>query len=412
MVLVDLIGFGIVLPLLPFYASEFSATPTEIGLIFSIYSFAQLFFSPVWGSLSDRIGRRPIMLMSTFGAAIAYVIFGLAGSLWVLFASRLIAGIMGGNISTAMAYITDVTSKEDRAKGMGLIGAAFGIGFMIGPVITAGLIHPVFPGILENAGLTGIAELVKTNRFEIPGFFAALLSLCSFFLVIFKLPETVDTKQASVTPSESEGKRASVFSPRFWKNLSAQSKVGGSGLLLAMMVAMFLQSFGQANLYSAFPLFCEAVLEMKPEEVSVQFFYVGLIAVFIQGYLIRVLTKKFKETSLFLVGSLFMTAGVALIGIADQVWMVTLFIGIMTIGNSLNMPTLTSLISQEAGEKNVGAVMGTSQGMAGLGRVIGPAWGGYLFSLSYGLPFFATGVAISGMIWIGWRMGRQTRTSP
>ncbi|MDR9367221.1 MAG: MFS transporter, partial [Balneolaceae bacterium] len=129
-VVIDLLGFGIVLPLLPFYAQEFSASAVTIGLLYSVYSFMQLIFSPIWGSWSDRVGRRPIMLMSTFGAVIAYIIFGFAGSLSVLFLSRIVAGTMGGNISTAQAYIADITDSENRARGMGLIGAAFGIGFV------------------------------------------------------------------------------------------------------------------------------------------------------------------------------------------------------------------------------------------------------------------------------------------
>ena len=151
-VMIDLLGFGIVLPLLPFYAQEFSASAVTIGLLYSVYSFMQLIFSPIWGSLSDRIGRRPIMLLSTFGAVLAYVIFGLAESLGVLFFSRIIAGVMGGNISTAQAYIADVTDKENRAKGMGLIGAAFGIGFVVGPASATLLIHSSFHDFVAGIG--------------------------------------------------------------------------------------------------------------------------------------------------------------------------------------------------------------------------------------------------------------------
>jgi len=248
-VLIDLIGFGLVLPLLPFYAREFAATPVVIGLLYSIYSVAQLLFSPIWGSLSDRLGRRPIMLLSTGGAVVAYIIFGLAGSLAVLFVSRLVAGVMGGNIATAQAYIADVTSDEDRAKGMGLIGAAFGIGFVLGPALASGLIHPGFQEWVGAMGLTGLAEWMEVRRFGLPGFFAAFLSLCSFLMVLFFLPETVaresDSKEraagkgasgeraagSSVTEKRAAGdsatapaSRPSVFMPAFWRNLSAQQK--------------------------------------------------------------------------------------------------------------------------------------------------------------------------------------------
>ncbi|MFN2374789.1 MAG: MFS transporter, partial [Cyclonatronaceae bacterium] len=219
-VLVDLIGFGIVLPLLPFYAGEFGANPVAIGLLYSVFSFAQLIFSPVWGSLSDRIGRRPVMLLSTFGAVIAYIIFGLAGSLAVLFLSRAVAGVMGGNIATAQAYIADVTTEKDRARGMGLIGAAFGIGFVMGPAIATGLIHPGFHDLMSSTGLVEFAEWMSANKFALPGFFAAGLSLLSFILVWFLLEETVETGSAKTIqqpsgPSLTEPvyKRYSVFSP-------------------------------------------------------------------------------------------------------------------------------------------------------------------------------------------------------
>src|SRR5574341_1291469 len=150
-VFIDLIGFGIVLPLLPFYASVFSATPVQIGLLYSIYSLAQLIFSPIWGGFSDRVGRRPIMLLSTLGASAAYLLFGFSHSFLLLFLSRLMAGVMGGNISTAQAYVADITTLADRAKGMGLIGAAFGIGFVLGPAISSLLIHPSFLKVFKIA---------------------------------------------------------------------------------------------------------------------------------------------------------------------------------------------------------------------------------------------------------------------
>jgi MFS transporter, DHA1 family, tetracycline resistance protein len=192
-VLIDLIGFGLVLPLLPFYAREFAATPVVIGLLYSIYSVAQLFFSPIWGSWSDRIGRRPIMLLSTAGAVIAYIIFGLAGSLLVLFLSRLVAGVMGGNIAAAQAYVADVTTEKERARGMGLIGAAFGIGFVLGPALAVRTDSPGIPGVggggrLRRPGrVDGIAPVRPCPASSRP-----FLSFCSFLLVLFFLPETVD----------------------------------------------------------------------------------------------------------------------------------------------------------------------------------------------------------------------------
>lgn len=395
-VMIDLLGFGIVLPLLPFYAQEFAASAVMIGLLYSVYSFMQLIFSPIWGSWSDRIGRRPIMLLSTFGAVIAYILFGLAESLSLLFFSRIVAGTMGGNISTAQAYIADVTDSENRARGMGLIGAAFGIGFVIGPALATALIHPAFHEFVANRGFVQFAGWMSDNRFALPGFFAAFLSFCSFLMVLFKLPETVDTTKKR----EVVYRRPSVFTPKFWRLLSEQKGKSARGYLIPLIIGFFLLSFGESSLYSAFPLFAEAQLGMTAEEVGIQFFYIGIIAVIVQGFLIKPLTNVFAEEKLFMVGNILMVIGLGLIPLAQSTLTLALFLGLMALGKSLNTPTITSLISKEADEDNVGAIMGASQGLSGLGRMIGPTWGGALFSVYFGLPFAATALIVATTVWI------------
>ena len=395
-VVIDLLGFGIVLPLLPFYAQEFAASAVTIGLLYSVYSFMQLIFSPIWGSWSDRIGRRPIMLLSTFGAVVAYILFGLADSLFVLFLSRVVAGTMGGNISTAQAYIADVTDEENRARGMGLIGAAFGIGFVIGPATATGLIHPAFHEFIAGTGLTDFAAWMEANKFALPGFFAAFLSFCSFLMVFFMLPETVDTE----TPREKIYRRPSIFSPRFWQTLKEHKGTSARGYLIPLIIGFFLLSFGESSLYSAFPLFAESQLSMNAADVGIQFFYIGIIAVVVQGFLIKPLTQIFAEEKIFLAGNVLMVAGLGLIPLATDMVMLALFLGLMALGKSLNTPTITSLISKEADETNVGAVMGASQGLSGLGRMIGPTWGGALFSVYFELPFFATALIVLTTVWI------------
>lgn len=407
-VMIDLLGFGIVLPLLPFYAKEFSASAVTIGLLYSVYSFMQLIFSPIWGSLSDRIGRRPIMLLSTFGAVLAYTIFGLAESLSVLFFSRIIAGVMGGNISTAQAYIADVTDKENRAKGMGLIGAAFGIGFVVGPASATLLIHSSFHDFVAGIGLVEFAEWMRINKFALPGFFAAFLSFCSFLMVLLKLPETVDTSREQ-SPGMS---RPSVFTPRFWRQLSEQKSTTARGFLIPLIIGFFLLSFGESSLYSAFPLFAEQELNLTAEQVGIQFFYIGIVAVVIQGFLIKPLTKRFAEEKIFFTGNILMIIGLACIPAASSTFQLALALCLMAVGKSLNTPTITSLISQEADEEHVGAVMGTAQGMSGLGRMIGPTWGGALFAIYFGLPFVATAAIVAGTVWIGWKLLGTGRQSP
>lgn len=402
-VLIDLIGFGIVLPLLPFYASQFHASPIAIGLLYSVYSFAQLIFSPIWGSFSDRIGRRPIMLMSTLGASFAYLLFAFSNSLWVLFLSRLLAGVMGGNISTAQAYVADVTTHEERAKGMGLIGAAFGIGFVLGPAISTFLIHPASHDLLAKIGLSSIHEWVSANKYSVPGLFAALLSLTSFFLVLVKLPETV---HATDETDSTRIVKTNLFSKTFWKGLTEKSS-GETYLLSLLLLSALLLSWGQASLYSSFPLFCQKILNLSAEHVGLQYIYMGLVAVFIQGGLIRVLTKKYAEEKLFLIGSVLVAIGLALIPFARSEATLTSFLMVMAVGGSLNGPTLNSLISKTADPSKIGAAMGTSQGMAALGRVVGPTWGGVLYSVFFPLPFLLTALLVSSTIFIGFKLRKH-----
>ena len=254
-VLIDLMGFGIVLPLLPFYASIFNVSAFQVGLLYSIYSLAQLVFSPYWGGLSDRVGRRPIMLVSTFGSSLAYLVFAFSNSYGILFASRLIAGIMGGNISTAQAYVADVTTLEDRAKGMGIIGAAFGIGFVLGPALATLLIHSAFLKLFH---------ISEAHRFMVPGFFASLLSFTSFLLVWFKLPETKHAAQNENDPGRIV--KDSIFGAAFWRNVLEEKRYAKHFFPL-LMLSMFLLSFGHSSLYSAFPLFCKDLLELSAQDV-------------------------------------------------------------------------------------------------------------------------------------------------
>jgi multidrug resistance protein len=377
-VLVDLMGFGIVLPLLPFYATQFDASPVLIGLLYSIYSLAQLVFSPIWGRLSDRIGRRPIMLISTFGAGLSYLIFAFSDTLPMLFFSRLLAGVMGGNIGAAQAYVADVTSEENRAKGMGLIGAAFGIGFVIGPAISSLL-------------------LLLGDRFAMPGLVAALLSFTSFVLVWFKLPESAPR---SAEKDFSRVRKISIFSIHFWRKLfDVKSK-----LLPMLLLSGLILAVGQSSLYSAFPLFCKKILLLPAKNVGLLFVWMGLVAVILQGLAIRPLVKKFGEKKLFLSGNFLLMLGLLLLPFASSQMAVAGALCVMGAGASLNGPTLISLISKMAHPNEMGLVLGNSQGLSALGRVIGPTWGGWLFSFSPKLPFLLTAAVVFVTILIGFQI--------
>jgi MFS transporter, DHA1 family, tetracycline resistance protein len=400
-VLIDLMGFGLVLPLLPFFAREFHASPVTVGFLFSSYSICQLICSPLWGSWSDRVGRRPVMLISTLGSTLSYVLFAASGSLELLFASRILAGVMGGNISAAQAYIADVTPPAERARGMGLIGAAFGIGFVIGPALATLLVHPSVRGSIESAvGNVSPAAFswLQSHAFALPGFLGAILSATSFLLVIAKLPE-------SRTPSSGVAaglERASVFTARFWHD------VAGAGLenpesYRRLLGCTFVLAFAHASMYSSFPLYCGQILGMTPQQVGTQYIVTGMIAVLIQGGMIRHLVKRFGERPLFLWGSVIMAGGFLLLPLAHSIPPLTFFLALTAFGNGLNGPTLNSLISQEAGTERVGATMGTAQGMSGLGRVIGPAWGGALYAMHAPLPFIVTGIVLAYAIVEGFR---------
>ena len=234
-----------------------------------------------------------------------------------------------------------------------------------------------------------------------PGLAAAFFSLISFLLVLFKLPESRD---ANTLNDSDRIARSSVFSGAFWTPLLRRVGASKNSILPILMFCMLLLSFGQSSLYSAFPLFCSQLMALSAEQVGMQFVYMGLVAVFIQGGMIRPLEKRFGEKNLFLTGSVIMVAGLALIPFATSGPLLTAFLLLMTAGASLNGPTLTSLISKQADPARVGAVMGSSQGFSALGRVIGPTWGGALFAVSYRLPFVFTALVISLTIWVGIRL--------
>ena len=394
-VLIDLMGFGIILPLLPFYASKFDASPVVVGLLYSVYSLAQLIFSPLWGSWSDKIGRRPVMLISTLGAAISYIVFSFSHTLGLLFFSRALAGIMGGNIAAAQAYVSDVTTHENRAKGMGLIGAAFGIGFMAGPALASLMVHPRIYAAMASCGLDR-GGWIGDNRYAVPGLFAAALSLISFVLVWLKLPESVDFS----APEDPERiKRRSPLALNFWKSLFGHSKI-----TVFLFLSFFILAVAQSSLYGAFPLFCKKALMLPPEDVGLLFMCMGLTAVLVQGGLIHVLVKKFGEKKLFLVGNVLLAAGLALIPRSTDKFHLIQALLLMGLGGSLNGPTLTSLISKSARPSEIGLMMGNAQGISALGRVIGPAWGGWLFGMSYKAPFLLTALLVCVTIYIGFRI--------
>jgi DHA1 family tetracycline resistance protein-like MFS transporter len=343
-VFIDLVGFGIVIPVLPFYAegTAFNATPRTVGLLFASYSIMQLIFSPILGKLSDRYGRRPVLLLSIIGTGIGFLVLGFATMIWMLFLGRILDGITGGNISTAQAYIADITTKENRAKGMGLIGAAFGLGFIFGPAIG---------GILSRWGI------------HVPFFFAAALCFANAVLLYFRLPETVTANHPA----------KNLAGERSFRNVINSLK---QPRLAFVLIIYFLFIVAFSIMTTSFSLYTMFRFGYDAQHTGYLFAYVGLIAVIIQGGLIGRLVKRFGELPLVIFGafcfaiSLFAVpfVGPAAGGLA------ALLVGggVFSMGNSLATPALTSLASKSVSAAQQGIILGVTQSVASLARAVGP----------------------------------------
>ncbi|MBA3515851.1 MAG: MFS transporter [Pyrinomonadaceae bacterium] len=345
-VFIDLLGFGIVIPVLPFYAegTQFNATPRTVGLLFASYSVMQMLFSPVLGRLSDKYGRRPVLLISIIGTGIGFLILGFATTLWMLFLGRILDGISGGNISTAQAYIADITTQEDRAKGMGLLGAAFGLGFIFGPAIG---------GILSRWGI------------HVPFLFASGLCFANAILLYFTLPETVTTGHPA---------RVSAAHGRGFTQLLGSLKQPRLGFILTIYF-LFIVAF--SIMTTSFSLYTMFRFGYDAHHNGYLFAYVGLIAVIIQGVLIGRLVNRFGELWLVIVGALFFAVSLFAVPFVgpNGGGLLALLIGggIFSLGNSLSTPALNSLASKTVGAAEQGGVLGVTQSVASLARAVGPS---------------------------------------
>jgi DHA1 family tetracycline resistance protein-like MFS transporter len=337
-IFVNLIGFGIVIPLLPFYATEFGASPLVVGVLFASYSICQLVAAPVLGGLSDRWGRRPVLLFSILGTAVSFLVLAVAQSLPLLFASRMVDGLSGGNISTARAYISDVTEPRDRAKAFGLIGAAFGLGFICGPAL-AGLLSPV--------------------SFSAPAWAATGLALAAALLCWVWLPETV---HRAASPS-----RGSI-----WTSVSPLLRRPRVGRLLAID---FLYWTTFALYQTTFALFGAQRFQFGPSEIGFTLAFTGVLGVAVHAALVGPVVRRFGER-LALAGGLCL-AGAAL-GAASITSSVPVFLAALVpaaVGFGISIPALTSLLSKAARGDEQGIVQGVAGSMESLGRTIGPVWG-------------------------------------
>ncbi len=368
-VFIDLLGFGMVLPLMPLYAADprFAATPTQIGWLMAIYSIMQFLCAPYWGHLSDRIGRRPALLLGLAGSAISYLAYGLADTLWILFAARAAAGIMGANIAVAQAAMADLTPPDQRSKAMGLIGAAFGLGFILGPA---------FGGWLAGFGLE-TAPLV-----------AALITGLNAAAALRYLPETRPPASTSTTtPSRLHHP---LLSGNPWRMARRFPGAWSACLVMGGFVTLF------AAFEVTLPLWGHDRLHWDMRTTGFIFTFVGLIAVITQGGVVRRLLPKIGEKRTAATGLLLVTPGLLLLT-PDAGWNgVLLPLALISAGSGLIHPSLSGLTSLNTTPEAQGSMLGLFQSLSALGRCVGPVLGGILYDALQGslFPITAAGIAL------------------
>lgn len=381
-VFIDLVGFGIIIPLGPYYATQIGATPTQVGILMAIYSLMQFLFSPFWGKLSDKMGRRPILLISLLGSSLSYLFFAFSTTFWMLLLARSFAGFFGANISTALAYIADVTEEKDRSKGMGLIGAAFGLGFILGPAIG---------GILSEVGM----RIGDQPPFGI-GFSALGASVICFvnFLVAIKVLKESLTEEKKQHIQKRESRYALIKRFLFTKP---------QGVLLFLG---FVSTFAFAHMESTLALFVKDSWNWGFAKASFAFAYVGIVSVFTQGFLIRKLMPKYGEPPLMFIGLILTALGMLGISLSTEVWMLGSAVTLMGLGMGLFNPSNLGCISLSTASHDQGKVMGVAQSFSALGRILGPLSGGFVYGhLGMRFPFIlaATVLAIGIFVLVGVR---------
>src|SRR5512136_2539256 len=347
-VFIDLLGFGLILPLLPFYAKSFGASELTVGLLLASYSLMQFIGAPVLGRLSDRYGRRPILLISQLGTFLGFMILGFASALWMLFLSRIIDGISGANLSTAQAYIADVTDEKNRAKSFGLIGAAFGLGVIIGPAVG---------GFLSQFG------------YHVPAFFAAGLSMLTMVLTFFMLPE----------PERKSNSRRE-FSVKALKQAFGHPTVG----ILLSMVFTFGLAF--AMFQTSFALFASARFGFNVQQTALVLTYVGVLSVIMQLVVVKRVVKRLGENRSIMVTMASLALGLVLMALIQSPLALIFVMPILSFGGGVTSPVLTSLISKSVDRAEVGGMLGISTSVDSMSRVVAPILGNALLVFGSGLP--------------------------
>jgi multidrug resistance protein len=375
-VFLDLVGFGIVIPLLPLYAEAMGAGPVAATWLVAVYSLMQFFFAPWWGRVSDRVGRRPVLLVGLFGSAASSLLFGLAGSLPLLFAARALNGFAGANIGVAQAYVADVTGPHERARGMGLVGAALGLGFVFGPALG---------GVLSRWGHAA------------PFLGAAALAFLNGLWAVARLPESLPPERRSAAPA----------GLGLGERLRTLFRGGGSERLRVLYAAGFLVTLGFAAMEGTFSLWAHARWSLGREGISFLFTWVGVVAALAQGFAVGRLVRRLGERRVVLAGLALLTAGLAGVALAPSLPLLAGALAVLALGYGTTSPSLSALISRQGGPAEQGRVLGAYQSLSALGRVFGPVWGGVaLAHVGQSAPFLSgAGLAAASLLLLALAMG-------
>lgn len=363
-IFIYLLGFGIIIPIIPILSRDFGATALQAGLLMSCYSLMQFLFAPFWGRLSDRKGRRPILVFCLLGESLCYVLFAYAKNLETLFLARLLAGFFGASISTASAYISDITPPQERSKGMALIGVAFGLGFMLGPAIGGGL--AVWAHSLSS-------ELFFDTKFV--ALWVAALCLANFLFSLRYLKESLQT--VSLRPR-----------PNRWNLILEKISVKTVGQLIGIF---FLLSFAMSSMEATLVLFMKDQFSWGIREVSFGFAYIGIILILTQGVIVRRLIPLIGERKTLLTGLVFFSLGFLGIVLSPNIFFMALTMTSLAIGNGLCNPSTLGSISLLTSSDEQGSTLGVTQSLSSLGRILGPALGGLFYDrLAKAAPFLVS----------------------
>ncbi len=388
-VFIDLIGFGIIIPLSPYLARQFNASAVEIGWLMAIYSLTQFLFSTFWGTLSDRIGRRPVILICLAGGFFSYLMFAFATQLSSLFIARALAGAFGGNISATHAYIADVTTKENRSKGMGMLGAAFGLGFIFGPL------------------MGGFLSIVGEHFGQLPPFGksfsslgAAAICLANFIFAYFKLPESRNTLHPIAEgESASRGNRFKRIFQELLRPLSGQ-----------LMLIFFLSGLAMAQMESMLFPYMSDRFGWDMRMSSYGFAYVGVLMVLTQGYFVRKWMPRLGEARTLMIGLILFSISLAGIALSDNIYLMGFVMTILAIGNGLMRPPNIGLISQLTNADEQGLVLGVTNSLASLGRIIGPVIGGIFYQqVAQNSPFLLAATLVAGGVFILFSINKKLK---